>query len=133
MGQNNHDFSLGLLLIIKTDCFPLWLRQLLYLTIHASALIRIADLFLGVLSPWSDFLFSIVAMCVFHCIFPSLSWVVIVRAENYSTVNGIELSSADLGFVGLWVILRLMHVVGELAFVSLLTLLLTRNRVTECG
>ena len=58
----------------------------------------------------------------------------VVRAENNSTVNGIELSPADLGFVRLWVILRLLHVVGELAFVSLLALLLliTRNRVTEC-
>ena len=58
----------------------------------------------------------------------------VVRAEHNRTVNGIELSPADLGFVRLWVILRLLYVVGELAFVSLLALLLliTRNRVTEC-
>ena len=126
---------LRLLLIIKTDCFPLWLRQLLSLTVHSSALIRIADLFLGLLSPRSDLQVSrLVAVCVFHRIFPSLSRVVVVRAENNSTVDGIELSPADLGFVRLWVILRLLDVVGELAFVSLLALLLliTRNRVTEC-
>ena len=99
------------------------------MAVHARALVGGIDLLLRLLGPRPNLLLSlIIAVGVFHGIFPSFTRIVVVRAKNDGAVNGVELCSAKLRLIRFRVIERLLHVVSEPALVALLALLLLPTR-----